>query len=110
MEVCSDWHSLTRLAQNFMDKSDEWEALGQIPDEVYAKCARDGLLVPISGGKSIPKEWEKYGIIGGIKAEEWDGFHDFILWDELLRAGAIASIFIGLVSESTRAYIICLLD
>jgi hypothetical protein len=82
-----------------MDKSEDWEAQGQIPDDVYAKCARDGLLVPISGGKSIPKEWEKYGIIAGIKAEEWDGFHDFILWDELLRAGAIASIFIGLVSD-----------
>jgi hypothetical protein len=82
-----------------MDKSEDWEAEGQIPNEVYAKCARDGLLVPISGGKSIPKEWEKYGIIAGIKAEEWDGFHDFILWDELLRGGAIASIFIGLVRD-----------
>jgi hypothetical protein len=55
------------------------------------------LLVPIAGGKAIPKDWEKYGIIAGIKAEEWNGFHDMILWDELMRGGAIASIFIGLV-------------
>jgi hypothetical protein len=53
--------------------------------------------VPIAAGKSIPKEWAHYPIIGGIKAEEWNGFHDFILWDELARAGAIASLFTGLV-------------
>ena len=64
---------------------------------MYLKCAQDGLLVPIASGSRIPKEWSNYGIIAGIKAEEWDGFHDFILWDELLRGGAIASIFIGLV-------------
>ena len=33
----------------------------------------------------------------GIKPSEWDGFHDMILWDELMRGGSIASIFIGLV-------------
>jgi alkylation response protein AidB-like acyl-CoA dehydrogenase len=38
----------------------------------------------------------KYGIIGGIKASEWDGFHDLVLWDELIRGGSIASLFIGL--------------
>lgn len=80
-----------------MGHSEEWEAAGKIPDEVYQRCARDGLLVPIAGGKGIPKEWEKYGIIAGIKPEEWNGFHDMILWDELMRGGAIASIFIGLV-------------
>lgn len=80
-----------------MNHSDTWEAAGQIPESIYAQCARDGLLVPISAGNRIPTEWTQYGIIAGIKASEWDGFHDFILWDELLRAGSIASIFIGLV-------------
>jgi hypothetical protein len=55
------------------------------------------LLVPIAAGKSIPPQWSHYPIIGGIKADEWDGFHDFVLWDELFRGGAISSIFIGLV-------------
>ena len=63
---------------------------------MYKKCAEDGLLVPIAGGKSIPKEWQHYPIIGGIKPEEWNGFHDFVLWDELYRGGAISSIFVGL--------------
>jgi hypothetical protein len=57
------------------------------------------LLLPLAFGKSIPKKWADYPIIGGIRAEQWDGFHDFILWDELVRGGAIASIFIGLVSS-----------
>ena len=52
---------------------------------MYQECAKAGLLVPIAAGKSIPPEWAKYPIIAGIKAEEWDGFHDFVLWDELVR-------------------------
>lgn len=80
-----------------MGKSEEWEAAGAVPPEFYQECAKAGLLVPISAGKAIPKEWEKYGIVAGIPAEEWDGFHDFIMWDELTRGGAIASLFIGLV-------------
>lgn len=57
--------------------------------------------MPIAAGRKIPKEWYSYPIIGGIKPEEWDGFHDFVLWDELYRGGAISSIFVGLVSEKS---------
>ena len=79
-------------------KSDEWEQQGKVPDDVYQKCGRDGLLVPIAFGNRIPKEWSHYPIAAGIKPEEWNGFHDFILWDELFRgAPSIASVFIGLV-------------
>ncbi len=66
-----------------------------MPKEIYHKCARDGLLVPISFGRKIPPEYANYPIIGGIKASEWNGFHDFVLWDELYRGGAISSIFVG---------------
>lgn len=76
--------------------TEEWVEKGAVPPEIYHECAKAGLLVPIAGGKSIPKEWEKYGIVAGIKAEEWDGFHDFVLWDELIRSGGVASLFIGL--------------
>ena len=51
----------------------------------YQKCADDGLLLPIGAGSSIPKELVSFPIIAGIKAEEWNGFHDMILWDELYR-------------------------
>jgi alkylation response protein AidB-like acyl-CoA dehydrogenase len=68
-----------------------------IPGSIYRECAKAGFLVPIASGKSIPKQWFRYPIIGGIKPEEWDGFHDFVLWDELVRGGAIASLFLGLL-------------
>lgn len=88
----------SHFPQNVAGKSDEWEAAGKIPEEVYLKCGRDGLLLPLAFGNSIPKEWSDYPIAAGIKASEWNGFHDFILWDELYRgASSIASIFVGLV-------------
>ncbi|KAK5077626.1 hypothetical protein LTR70_000953 [Exophiala xenobiotica] len=77
-------------------RTEEWEAAGVVPKEVYIKCAEDGLLMPIAAGRKIPKEWYGYPIIGRIKPEEWDGFHDLVLWDELYRGGAISSIFVGL--------------
>jgi hypothetical protein len=56
------------------------------------------LLVPIASGNHIPQEWAGYPIAAGITAKEWNGFHDFILWDELYRgAPSISSIFVGLV-------------
>ncbi|EEH49051.2 uncharacterized protein PADG_05130 [Paracoccidioides brasiliensis Pb18] len=83
--------------ENVVGKSEEWQAAGKVPDEVYRKCARDGLLLPIAFGKSIPEEFAaQYPIIGGIKASEWNGFHDFVMWDELFRGGALSSIFVGL--------------
>ncbi|KAK2809005.1 hypothetical protein FQN50_004279 [Emmonsiellopsis sp. PD_5] len=82
--------------ENVLDKTEEWQALGKVPDDVYQKCARDGLLLPIAFGKSIPEEYANYPIIGGIKASEWNGFHDFVLWDELFRGGSISSVFVGL--------------
>ncbi|KAL2850625.1 acyl-CoA dehydrogenase/oxidase [Aspergillus pseudoustus] len=82
--------------ENVSGNIEDWEAAGKIPDSVYQKCARDGLLLPLAFGSSIPKEFAACAIIGGIKAEQWDGFHDSALWDELVRGGAIASIFIGL--------------
>lgn len=54
-------------------------------------------------GNSIPKEFSNYSIVAGIKAEEWNGFHDLVMWDEIFRgAPSISSAFIGLVSISCR--------
>lgn len=79
-------------------RGEEWEEQGGVPKDVYLKCAKDGLLMPIAAGRQIPKEWYGYPIIGDIKPGEWDGFHDFVLWDEIFRGGAISSVFTGLVS------------
>ncbi|OSS51643.1 hypothetical protein B5807_03857 [Epicoccum nigrum] len=77
--------------------SEDWVNSGAVDPAIYAKCASAGLLVPIAFGKTIPPQYSHYPIAAGIAPQDWDGFHDFILWDELIRAGPIASIFIGLV-------------
>ncbi|PSN68648.1 acyl-CoA dehydrogenase-like protein [Corynespora cassiicola Philippines] len=82
--------------ENIAPYTEDWVQAGEVPAAIYTKCAEAGLLVPIASGKSIPAEWSSYPIIGNVAAEEWDGFHDFVLWDELLRGGSIASLFIGL--------------
>lgn len=46
--------------------------------------------MPMAAGNSILEEWtRKYSVIGGVRPEEWDGFHDFILHDEITRVGGI---------------------
>lgn len=81
---------------NVIPNIESWEADGKVPHSIYHQSAKYGLLVPVAAGLRIPEEWRDYPIIGGIKPEEWDGYHDFVLWDELLRGGLISSIFIGL--------------
>lgn len=49
--------------------------------------------MPIAAGASIPPAWkEKYPIIGDIPANEWDGFHDFIVHSEIGRVGGIGYV------------------
>lgn len=46
--------------------------------------------MPIAAGPVIPSEWKgKYPIIGNVSADEWDGFHDLIVHDEIGRTGGI---------------------
>ncbi|RDW80767.1 hypothetical protein BP5796_05465 [Coleophoma crateriformis] len=83
--------------ENINDNVTAWEAAGKIPDDVYRQCADAGLILPLAAGNRIPREWANFPIAAGIKAEEWDGFHDFVLWDELFRgAPSISSAFVGL--------------
>ncbi|KAJ5520426.1 hypothetical protein N7463_000879 [Penicillium fimorum] len=75
---------------NIVPKIAQWESLGTVPDEVYKACATAGLLMPMAAGSKIPKWWaEKYPVIGGIDFEGWNGFHDFIVHDEMTRVGSI---------------------
>lgn len=78
--------------EHLMDVSGDWEEQGKIDPKVYAQAAKDGLLLPFGCGGRIPKHWvnESDGrkIIGGITADEYDEFHDLILYDEFARAGA----------------------
>lgn len=76
--------------QNMIPFVSEWEKAGILPSSLYEQCATAGLLMPMGAGSKIPQDWaSKYPIIGGVPFEKWDGFHDFIVHDEVTRVGGI---------------------
>lgn len=76
--------------QNLTPYVHEWEESGTLPDDLWTRVADAGILMPTGAGASIPQGWRgKYPIMGDVPAEEWDGFHDFILHDEFGRVGGI---------------------
>jgi hypothetical protein len=69
----------------------EYEEAGVSSPELYKKAATDGLLMAFAAGSRIPEEWRGgFPIIGGVKPEEWDGFHDVIMHVEVGRAGGVS--------------------
>jgi len=75
-----------------MDVSYTWEEETKCVDpKVYQQMADDGLLVVLAFGTKIPKKWAKPDgtVFGGVKVEEWDGFHDMIVIDEIHRCGSL---------------------
>ncbi|BGP42559.1 hypothetical protein JCM10450v2_006664 [Rhodotorula kratochvilovae] len=78
--------------EHVLDVAYEWEEETKVVDPaVYAAAARDGIVTCLAFGASIPKRWAKPDgtVFGGVKVEEWDGFHDMILIDELHRHGSL---------------------
>ncbi|KAG7128072.1 Acyl-CoA dehydrogenase apdG like protein [Verticillium longisporum] len=81
----------------------DWEIAATLPDGLYEQTAKDGLLMPMASGAKVHPEWKgKYPIIGGVPADEWDGFHDLIIHDEFGRIGGIG-VENGLVGGVTLA-------
>jgi hypothetical protein len=73
-----------------MPYASQWEEAEMLPPDIYKKAAAAGILMPMAAGKSIPAEWaDKFPIMGNVDPKEWDGFHDFIIHDELNRVGGI---------------------
>ncbi len=63
-----------------------WDEQKQIPKALFLKAAQAGLLQGICG-----HPWSQYaerGPAAGVKAEEYDSFHEFIICDELARCGS----------------------
>jgi len=81
----------------------EWsDVTKSVPREVHEKSYKAGWL-PGCVGKPWPTEFAGPNIAGGVKPEEWDYFHELIIYDELLRCGAggvsgaiITGVYIGL--------------
>ncbi|GAA6041517.1 hypothetical protein JCM8097_001918 [Rhodosporidiobolus ruineniae] len=75
-----------------MDVPFEWEEETKVVDpEVYKQAGKDGLVAALAFGPRALKEYaSKDGtVFGGVKAEEWDWFHFFILNDEIHRCGSL---------------------
>ncbi|KAI8813727.1 acyl-CoA dehydrogenase/oxidase [Cladochytrium replicatum] len=74
------------VAKEIMPYCYEWDEAKQIPKSLFKKAADAGIL-----GGIVGSPWSKYahrGPAAGIKPEEFDGFHEFIICDELSRCGS----------------------
>ncbi|GAA5898797.1 acyl-CoA dehydrogenase family protein [Sporobolomyces salmoneus] len=75
-----------------MDVPYEWEEETLVVDPaVYRQMAKDGILTVLGFGTKIQKKYANPDgtVFGGVKAEEWDGFHDAIMIDEIHRCGSL---------------------
>jgi alkylation response protein AidB-like acyl-CoA dehydrogenase len=88
---------LRQEARNYVDTYispyvEEWERTGTIPTEVYQRHAKMGYVAqsvfPIAAdcmnGVTMP---------GNIPIQEWDGFHDLIVIDEIARCGYLGFVW-----------------
>ncbi|KAK0535599.1 hypothetical protein OC834_001464 [Tilletia horrida] len=78
--------------QHLIPYADKWEEAKEAPASFYQQAAKDGLLIPFALGIRLPANLRNLAkdvpIPAGIPAEEWDAFCDYILIDELCRAGS----------------------
>ncbi|KAJ3297994.1 hypothetical protein HK104_011289 [Borealophlyctis nickersoniae] len=95
-----DWYSpyyneshrkLRAAVRQFVDKEItpycfEWDEQKQIPKSLFLKAAEAGILQGICGGWHT--KYTERPPIGGVKPEEFDAFHEFIICDELSRCGS----------------------
>ena len=63
----------------------EWDEAKQVPKSLFKKCADIGLLAAIVG--QPPKEYNG-PVLAGLKPDQFDAFHEFIVCDELSRSGS----------------------
>lgn len=65
----------------------EWDENRKLPEGLHRKFAQAGLLPGIVGG-GWPTKYVGSKLPAGLKPEEWDMFHEYILHDELSRCGS----------------------
>lgn len=74
------------VEKEMMPYCHEWDEAKEIPKSLYQKCYEAGFLGGVCGG--WPREYSGEHIIGGVKPEDYDYFHEMILIDELGRCGS----------------------
>lgn len=84
----------------------KYEEAGVIfDDDAYQRAAKDGVLFAFATGVHVDPKIAKIaqsvgvGLPAGIKSEEWNNIHDYIIWDELNRCAS--SVLMGLIGGLT---------
>jgi len=74
--------------------SQDWDERGEVPVELLRKAQEKGWLAG-SCGHQWPREFAGDVIAGNVNPEEWNGFHEIILHEELGRCGnpGVAAFF-----------------
>merc|ERR1712188_158681 len=85
-------HRLRAAMREFVDQEMiphvfEWEESYKLPKELPKKCFEAGWLPGVVGPR-WPVEYVGDNIIGGVKASEFDAFHELIILEELCRCGS----------------------
>jgi len=96
-------HAFRAALRTFVDTElapfvHDWDEEKSIPRDVWKKCADAGWLAGVVG-PPWPTQYVGDRILGGVKAEEFDYFHEFIIHDEVSRCGSgglVWGLFIGL--------------
>lgn len=90
---------LQREAREYVENNitpycEEWEAKGHVPQHVIQEHARLGYMA-VSVYPLAVNEIKSMGqrLPADILAEEWDGFHDLIVIDEVARCGYLGVIW-----------------
>lgn len=65
----------------------EWDEKKELPKDLFQKVYQAGFLPAVVGGP-WPTQYAGDHIAGGVKPEQWDIFHEYILLDEVSRAGS----------------------
>jgi alkylation response protein AidB-like acyl-CoA dehydrogenase/predicted heme/steroid binding protein len=87
------------VEKELLPNIDRWEKKKELPKEIFLKAGAAGILGGVAGAP-----WQtKYvgnNLPGGINADDYDAFHELILYDELTRcaaAGVLAGLTAGLM-------------
>jgi alkylation response protein AidB-like acyl-CoA dehydrogenase len=76
------------VEKEIMPHCHEWDEAKQIPKELFKKAADAGILAGMVGNSFPTKYAGNIKPPGGIKAEEFDAFHEYIICDEIARCGS----------------------
>lgn len=99
---------LRKWMREFVDKElmpfcHEWDESGEpVPKSVFRRCGEVGILAAVCGPPWQTQFISHIAPPGGVKPEEFDAFHEFIVMDELARAGS-GGVLWGLMGGHTIA-------